>query len=162
MSEETLTTTEEDGPEIPCMILPMLGHNLLVPTSTVAEMSSVQILESVENTPDWLMGLYPWRGMYVPVISIESINNRPSPPLNPLGRMAVLNCTGVNEKVPFIALPTQGIPRVAKVAEDDISESEDMEKRPFDLMVVKVSMEEFYMPDIVALESAYSEIIEEK
>ncbi len=152
MTEEQLAITNIQ--EIPCMLLPMLDHNLLVPTTSIAEMSSIQPLESVDDAPEWLMGMYTWRGLSVPVISIESINGGKSV-LNPHGRIAVLNNTGVNQSLPFLAIHTQGIPRMARVADDDITEDEDIDRRPFDSMAVKVGLEEFFIPDITAIEVAY-------
>lgn len=152
MTEEQRAITSMQ--EIPCMLLPMLDHNLLVPTTSIAEMSSVQPLESVDDSPEWLMGMYNWRGLSVPVISIESINGGQSA-LNPQGRIAVLNNTGVNPSLQFIAIHTQGIPRMARVAEDDIAEDENLDRRPFDAMAVKVGLEEFFIPDITAIEVAY-------
>ncbi len=146
--------------EVPCMLLPMLGHTLIVPTTSIAEMSAVGPLESRDNAPDWLMGMYSWRGISVPVISIERINGGELPKLNTGGRIAVLNNTGVDKRVYFTAIHTQGIPRMARVTESDIEENTDTEKRPFDIMAVKVGMEEFYMPDIPALEREYGKLLD--
>ena len=136
------------------MLLPMDEHTLLVPTTTVAEMSSVQPLAPIENAPEWLMGLYEWRGIQVPVFSIEALNGGEAR-LNASGRIAVLNNTGASADLPFIAIHTQGIPRMARVADEDISEDDGNERRPFDMMAVKVGLEEFYIPDVTAIEQAY-------
>ncbi len=152
MTDQAPALTNEQ--EIPCMLLPMVEHNLLVPTTSVAEMSSVQPLESVSNAPEWLMGLYNWRGMKIPVVSIEALNGDEKR-LNPDGRIAVLNNTGVNQALQFIAIHTQGIPRMARVSDEDITENDNSNRRPFDLMAVKVGMEEFYIPDVSAIEMAY-------
>lgn len=146
--------------EVPCMLLPMVGHTLIIPTTSVAEMSSVGPLEARENAPDWLMGMYSWRGISVPVISIERLNGGDLPKLNTGGRIAVLNNTGVDKRVHFTAIHTQGIPRMARVTENDIEEDDSVEKRPYDIMAVKVGMEEFYMPDIPALEREYAKLLD--
>ena len=136
------------------MILPMIGHSLLLPTNSVAEMSAVTPLRTLENVPEWMLGYYSWRGIEVPVVSIESINGEAKHPLNPQGRIAVLNNTGVDPKLPFVAIHTQGIPRMTRVAENDISEHAK-QRRAFDLMAVKVGLEEFFLPNITAIEAAY-------
>lgn len=152
MTEEQLALGNLE--EVPCMLLPMVDHNLLVPTTSIAEMSSVQPLEAVANAPSWLMGMYSWRGLTVPVLSIEALNGGEAF-LSPGGRIAVLNNTGVNPDLQFIAIHTQGIPRMARVANDDITEDENIDRRPFDSMAVKVGLEEFYIPDITAMEVTY-------
>jgi len=154
MSDNHLAKISNDL-EVPCMLFPMIGHNLLLPTTSVAEMSAAKPLETVSETPQWMMGFYEWRGIKVPVISLEALNNDGPPTFNIRGRIAVLNNTGTNTELPFIAIHTQGIPRMARVADDDIAENKAAGRRPFDIMSVKVGMEEFYIPDVSAIEMAY-------
>ena len=144
--------------EIPCMLLPMEGYFILVPTVSVAEMAPVLPLKTVENTPDWLMGHYEWRNTLVPVIAFDTLNGEELKPINPNGRIAVLNNTGVNPSVPFIALHTQGIPRMSRVGQDDIEQDDAVTVRPFDLMAVKVGLEDFIIPNVSAMEEVYSEL----
>ena len=157
MSENEVSVVEED--EIPCMLLPMEGYFLLVPTVTVAEMAPVKPLKVIDGAPDWFLGMYEWRDMKVPVLSLDTLNGGAGKKeVNKAGRIAVLNNTGVNEKVPFIAIPTQGIPRMSRVGPKDIEENKDITKKQFDLMAVKVGLESFVIPDITALEEVYSKL----
>ena len=144
--------------EVPCMLLPMLDHILLVPNTTVAEMSPMKPLMSLPDTPEWMMGLYEWRNIHVPVVSLESLNRGGRAIMNPQGRIAVLNSTGVSDKLPFLGIHTQGIPRMTRVGEEDIVENEDVEKREWDLMAVKVGMEEFLLPDIARIQAAVADL----
>lgn len=154
MSEDSVAQISDDG-DIPCLLVPMMGATLLIPTVTIAEMAPMQPAESVPETPDWFVGLYHWRNQAIPLLSYEVLNGRSYSPLNPQGRVAVLNNTGVDPRLPFVALPTQGIPRMAKVSKDDISENTDVPKKPFELMAVRVGMEELSIPDVAALETVY-------
>lgn len=149
---------ESNGSDIPCMLLPLVGGYLLVPTVTVAEMAPIQPFDIKPNTPDWFLGFFPWRNTRVPVISYETINQTSSPKLSARGRVAVLNNTGVSDEIPFIGLLTQDIPRMTRVEEADISENTDITKSDYDLMAVKVGVEEFSIPNIEALEIALNEL----
>jgi chemosensory pili system protein ChpC len=149
---------EESGTDIPCMLLPLVGGHLLVPTVTVAEMAPIQPFDIKPNTPDWFLGFFPWRNTRVPVISYETMNQSNSPKLNARGRVAVLNNTGVCEDVPFIGLLTQDIPRMTRVEEADIEEREGADKGDFDLMAVTVGMEELAIPHIEAIEIAIRDL----
>lgn len=150
-----LTLEAENGDDIPCLMVPLLGATLLLPTVTVAEMAPMQPVQSVPNSPQWLLGKYEWRNAYVPVIVFEAINGGRLTPLNPQGRMAVLNNTGVDSRVPFIAVPTQGIPRVVRVSEQDIVENTQAAETPFVQMAVRVGNENLVIPNVSALEQAY-------
>ncbi|TVZ37240.1 chemosensory pili system protein ChpC [Alteromonadaceae bacterium 2753L.S.0a.02] len=148
-------TVNKDDTEIPCLLVPLLGTTLLLPTVTVAEMAPMRPVQSVANAPQWMLGKYEWRNSYVPVIVFEAINGGKLTPLNPQGRMAVLNNTGVDSRLPFLAIPTQGIPRMVRIAENDIVENAQAYKKEFDEMPVKVGLEEMVIPNVTALEKAY-------
>ncbi len=144
--------------EVPCMLLPMVEHTLLIPTTTVAEMSPMKVMINLPSTPEWVIGLYEWRNLQIPVISIESINHGGRPPVNPQGRVAVLNNTGATDQISFIGIHTQGIPRMTRVSESDIAENADIPARAYDLHAVKVGMEEFYLPDVTKIQLAVADL----
>jgi len=155
---ENLPELTDSGSDIPCLLLPLVDETLLVPTVTVAEMGSIQPFEIIHNTPDWFLGFYNWRNIRVPVISFETLNGRHSPKVNARGRVAVLNNPSDSETFPFLSILTQNIPRMTRVEEKDISENEGTSKRPYDLMAVRVGLEELVVPDIYALEKAVEEL----
>ena len=155
MSENPVALLDE---EIPCMLVPMGDYFLLLPTVTVAEMAPVNPLHEIAETPDWFLGFYDWRNLKVPVLSLDILNGGSKQDINDRGRIAVLNNTGVNNSIPFIALHTQGIPRMARIGPKDIEENTEEAKKPFDLMAVTVGMEPFVIPDVSAMEEVYSQL----
>ena len=150
MSEDSV----EPGNEIPCMLLPLVDESLLVPTVTVAEMAPIQPFDIIPNTPDWFLGYYPWRNVRVPVIAYETLNGKFSPKLNSRGRVAVLNNTGISDEVTFLGILTQNIPRMTRVEESDITQNKEADLQQYDLMAVKVGLEELVMPNLEAIEQA--------
>jgi len=147
--------TDDTNEEVSCLLVPLLNTRLLLPASAVAEMAAMKPLIPVDRMPSWMLGFYDWREVRVPVISYEVINGVSGAPLHPQGRMAVINNTGVDPRLPFIAIPTQGIPRMSRVSIHDISENPNVVRRSFDKMRVRIGMEEFVIPDIAAIEQAY-------
>ncbi len=155
MSDNPVALIEE---EIPCMLVPMGNYFLLLPTVTVAEMAPINPLREIAETPDWFLGFYDWRHLRVPVLSYEVLNGEAKNAPNDRGRIAVINNTGIDTGIPFIALQTQGIPRMARVGPKDIEENTSVTKKPFDLMAVTVGMESFVIPDISAMEEVYARL----
>lgn len=141
--------------EITCLLLPLHGRTLLVPTVTVAEMVPMAPFQDEPDTPDWFLGLFPWRGRQVPLLSFERLAGEAEAGIVSVGRVAVLNNTGVSDQLPFIAIPTLGLPRMSRVAAEDITEDTETPKRPFELMRVKIGLEEMAIPDVTALERTY-------
>lgn len=146
--------------EIPSLLLPLHGRLLLVPTVTVAEMVPMGPYRDVADGPDWFLGYFPWRGCDVPLLSFELLNGETDTPVVAKGRIAVLNNTGVSEDLPFIAIPTVGIPRMSRISADDIKEDTNTPKKPYELMRVTVGVEELAIPDVSALERSYLQLRE--
>ncbi len=141
--------------EVPSLMIPLAGRVLLVPTVTVAEMAPYSAPEPQADSPDWFLGYYHWRELRVPLLSFEVLNGDALPSPASRSRVAVFNNTGVSDELPFIAVATQGIPKLARVSPDEISEVEGSQKQAFDLMRVNLAGEEAVIPNVTALEKVY-------
>lgn len=141
--------------DVPSLLIPVDGCLLILPTVTVAEMVSYTHATPVNEAPDWYLGDIVWREQKVPLLSFEVLNGEARPAIHPRCRIAVLNNTGVSQELPFLALPTQGIPRLARVNAEEVSEAEGVQKKPFEFMHIQVAGEEAVIPDVAALEQAY-------
>lgn len=155
MSEQTPDRDlPEQDQELECMMIPIKAQTLVVPTVTVAEMAMVAPIFPDNSGPDWFLGYYSWRNGRVPLVSFEKLNGESVAGINPNGRIAVFNSTGVSEDVPFIAIPTQGIPRTIQVSQQDIL-GYNTATHIYEVMHIRVGVEELVIPDISGLERAY-------
>lgn len=145
--------------EVASLLIPLQGQSILLPNVTVAEIVPISRVQLVQNAPQWYIGNCQWRELTVPVLSLETLNGDAHPGLNARARFAVLNTTGIHDDLPFIAIVTQGLPRLARVSEDEISELEDAENRPYDLMHVSWAGEQTIIPNITAIENAFLEYL---
>lgn len=145
--------------EVASLLIPLHERLMLVPNVTVAEIVPVSPVTSIPHAPEWYMGNCMWRELTIPLLSFEALNGENKPGYNSRSRFAVLNTTGINESLPFIAILTQGIPRLARVNEEEISEREDVDRKPFELMHVSWAGEEAVIPDVAALERKFLEYL---
>lgn len=154
INQNTPLVLESARSEIPSLLLPISHDKLLLPTTSVAEV--VPFINPVQDRagPNWYLGEFLWREIDVPVISLELLNEEDYSGPQLRSRIAVLNNTGVSEKLPFIAVVSQDFPRLVRVTEDEISER-DSEPRQGNLMAVSVSGEQAIIPNITAIEKAY-------
>jgi chemosensory pili system protein ChpC len=141
--------------EVASLLIPLHGHTILLPNVTVAEIVPVSQVQLVNDAPLWYIGNCEWRELTVPVLSLEALNGENKPGPNPRARFAVLNTTGMHNDLPFIAILTQGLPRLARVSEDEISELADAENRRYDLMHVSWAGEHTIIPNIDAIEQTF-------
>jgi len=141
--------------EVASLLIPLQGHTILLPNVTVAEIVPTSSIQPIQDAPSWYLGNCTWRELTVPVLSIEALNGDATPPLHARARFAVLNTTGINENLPFIAILTQGLPRLARVNEEEIREREDGENRAVDLMQVSWAGEYTVIPNVPAIEQTF-------
>ncbi len=141
--------------EVASLMIPMQEQILLVPNVTVAEIVPISQISQVEGAPDWYLGNAIWREQTIPVLSYELMNGDSKAGHNQRSRLAVFNTTGEHESLPFIAIITQGLPRLARVNEEEIRQREDMDNKPFELMHVTWAGEEAVIPDVGAIERQF-------
>jgi chemosensory pili system protein ChpC len=141
--------------EVASLLIPLQGRMLLAPNVTIAEIVPVAQVIPVENAPAWYLGNCTWREQTIPLLSFEVMNGEEKPGVAQRSRFAVINTTGVNESLPFIAILTQGLPRLARVTEEEITEREDADNKPFELMHVSWAGEEAVIPNVEAMERAF-------
>ena len=103
---------EKKVQEVASLLIPIQGRLLLAPNVTVAEIVPVSQVIPVADAPAWYLGNCNWREQTIPLFSFEVMNGEDKPGVASRSRFAVLNTTGVNESLPFIAILTQGLPRL--------------------------------------------------
>jgi len=141
--------------EVASLLIPLQGQSILLPNVTVAEIIPSVPVQPIEQSPQWYLGNFQWRELTVPLLSLEALNEESAPAIHSRARFAVLNTTGLHTDLPFIAILTQGLPRLARVNEDEISAREDAENRRYDLMHVSWAGEYTLIPDVTAIEKTF-------
>ena len=161
MSTPVLRTRGNDSNEIPSLLVPMSGYKLILPTVSVAEMIPYQSPQQVEleSAPEWYLGNLSWRGLSVPMLSYDILNDQAPVSVVAESQIIVLNNTGVSPKLPFICIPTQGIPRLTRIADNEISANAEGDLKPYDMMKVFVAGEDAIIPNVEKLEQACAEFL---
>lgn len=111
--------------EIRSVMVPITGHELLIPNASVAEVISFSEPAPSQNAPEWLLGTFVWRGWQVPAISYASLAGLTDPEVreNTSGaRLCIVKSLIENAKMPYLALLAQGFPRLTTVTETNLVE----------------------------------------
>lgn len=141
--------------EVASLLIPLQGRMLLIPNVTVAEIVPMSQVIPVQDAPAWYLGNCSWREQTIPLLSFEVMNGEEKPGVASRSRFAVLNTTGQHDSLPFIAILTQGLPRLARVTEEEITAREEAEAKPYELMHVSWAGEEAVIPHVEAMERAF-------
>lgn len=99
---------------IRCLLVPLDGAALLIPNALVSEVAPFQAPVPTAG-PSWLLGHIEWRGLAVPLISIESLAGMAGGQPQRMSRAIVCNTLNGNSQMPFIAVLSCAIPRMQLV-----------------------------------------------
>lgn len=137
--------------ELASLLIPMLDRPLLLPNVAVAEIIGYTEPEQDFATPDWHLGTIEWRGVGIPLLSIDALNGRKIKHMGSDARIAVINGVGDHDKLPFYAFVVAGIPRLIRVYDQEIGK-EEKKTGPAESMYVQVSGEHAVILDLDFIE----------
>lgn len=130
------------------LLIPMVGRPMILPNVAVAEIVPWKRPARKDNaSPAWLLGRVEWRGLQVPLISLELMNNIELDDAQQGSRIAVVNGVG-KTKLPFYAISIQGIPRLLRVYPEDITQEEQLPDKPALAWQMAVNGERMVVPDL--------------
>lgn len=144
--------------EIRGLMIPVANGRLLLPNATVAEVITYSAPERAAAAPDWLLGLVGWRGWRVPLVSFPRLAGIGREDNFTQTKIAVLKALGGNPKLPFVALLTQGFPRLVTVTPDSLVPTDESGKRAVGVhSEVLVRDDPAIIPDLDAIEAFVAE-----
>ena len=143
----------ENVQSIRSLILPIGDHNLLIPTTVVAEVVGHTPPERAGAGPAWLLGHVTWRGQSVPCVAFEVLGGGAPLSAGARARTVVLKAVGGRSGMPYIALRTDGIPRLVNVERDGVERQEDGRALPGVSDAVLTRGESALIPDLDSIEA---------
>jgi chemosensory pili system protein ChpC len=144
------TTTARTVEAIRCLAVPLSQDTLLVPGTLVAEVTIYAAPVAVPNAPAWMLGLMPWRGLSVPLVSADRLLGGRSD--GTIDRVVVFNTLGGSVQLPFLAMPSSGIPRLLRVEPQQAAAAGGSNENDFVLRRVKIGDAEYIIPNFDVLE----------
>ena len=155
-------TTAEAVPsgEIRSVLVPLSGIQILLPSSTIAEVVNYHPPQAIDGAPRWLKGYLAWRGEIIPLVALEPLMGLVENLPGHRARIAVCNTLGGNSRLPYIAVVAQSIPHLVRVTGASISAvREGQAANPLVLEKVLVQGEDALIPDLDALEQKIVETL---
>ncbi len=136
------------------LLVPLLDERLLVPRACVAEVTAMQQLQEMPGAPPWYLGVAPWNGRAIPVISFEGTCGKRVPPVGGRTRIVIFTCLGQKLPSGHFGVVTQGFPQLVRVSPAVISAdtSRVFSERTPVLCQVRMVNELPLVPDLALLE----------
>jgi len=135
------------------VLIQVADARLLLPNATIAEVLSFSEPDPTADAPDWLLGRIRWRGWQLPLVGFSRFTGTGRDEGGLGSKVIVLKALGGDPKHPYIALLTQGFPRLVTVAESALQAVDDGDELPEGVLArVRLNEDEALLPDLAALE----------
>lgn len=147
-------------PVIKSAVLRLQRGNLIVPMSLLAELVSVEALESSENPG--IHGWLNWRNRNVPVVSLESLCMMEGGAMpSTESKCLILHTVASDGGLPFIGIQVQGGMQTVDIHESTLRDdySGNVERCPYVARQVRISHLLCLIPDLPAIEASVAELI---
>ena len=141
--------------EVASLIIPLEETSLLVPNSCVAEIVPHVTTDKDESAPGWVVGKMIWRELPLPCLSFEVLTGAKEAELQSASRIAIFNTLGEGFQKRFYGVTITGIPRLARVVEQELV-VEEAETSAYEKQKVQLNGESCVIPDLDAIEALLS------
>lgn len=150
----TLEHSESSQPlALTALILSIVGRNLLIPNTAVAELIAWQPVDDLPGgvqKKDGLVGRIAWRGLQVPLVSFEVLAGDAEPDVTEATRIAILNSLDPSAGLSFYAVLLQAIPRPVQI--NAILQTVSQNPRPGEQQLVQLDGQLLAIPALEELE----------
>lgn len=142
---------------IPCMLVPLQQHYLLLPNSTIAEIVPIPELRPTDNKPNYFLGQCDWHSWQLPVIDLESlIENKPSD-IPDANKLCVIHGINNNANVSIYALPCYGVPQLIYLNESALRLVPDSNDSEYLHYQIAIGTKVAYIPNLDLIETMLSD-----
>lgn len=149
----------KDAEQLSCLLIPMIEGNMLLPNVSVAEVIQFEMPTKAEEKPYWFLGEIQWRNTAVPLISYESYTQQQAVNVKRNARIAILNTVNPQAKQAFYAMLVQGIPKLIKLSEQDVSAESTVDLPDSVKMQVKTELGFAFIPDLPYIEQLVESVL---
>lgn len=140
-----------DEASIRCMQLPLLDMQILIPNTAVAEIIGYFEPEQKEEGADWYYGKISWRGVMVPLISLEKMCQSKSVDPGPRSRIAIIYDLNGDDNMPYFGIILQDIPRAYLAEKERLIESNMEQDCQYLSTLVDAMLDNLFIPDLDAI-----------
>lgn len=104
-----------------CTVASTGNWSMVLPTSTIAEITDYAPPAPFENAPQWLLGQVEWEDWQVPVISYGALIDDEEPDTaTAQSRIMVVKSLSGTARVPYIGVLVSRIPKLTNVSQADM------------------------------------------
>ena len=142
---------------IPCMLIPLQQHYLLLPNSTIAEVIPMPRVSTITDKPDYWVGQCAWHSLQLPVIDIESLVENESYDVSDANKLCVIHGINSTVNLSVYALPCYGVPQLIHLNESVLKQAQETEDSDYIHYQIQIGNQVAYIPNLDAVEITLSQ-----
>jgi chemosensory pili system protein ChpC len=139
----------ETPTEIRTLLAPVSGGQVILPGSVVAEVVSYQSPVQNAGAPVWLLGGINWNNWNIQVVSfamLAGLSKKEVPGTRT--RILIVKSLSESTRVPYFGILISGVPRLAKVSDNTLTEPKKLSDFPCVFREVTIDGEQALIPDM--------------
>lgn len=147
---------------LPTLLFNIEGAQILLPDIAVAEIIEYQQVNTVDSddAPDWWLGLLAWRGLEVPLVSLESLNHGGFFTKKPALKIIIVNALhGLKDGLGYWAFVALDTPKLQRIKQDSLVLAESDEVGAVALMHAELLGEDVVILDMEKIETELAAIL---
>ena len=143
---------------IPCMLIPLQQHYLLLPNTTIAEVIPMpHQIDITDNKPNYWVGQCRWHSEEIAIIDLESmVENKPSDSTE-ANKLCVLHGINGTANINAYALPCYGVPQLIHLNESALKLAQDTEESEFLHYQIQIGNKIAYIPNLDTIENSINQ-----
>lgn len=136
------------------LICSIEGRQVMLPDVAIAEIVDFQQTSSDDDAPTWYLGNLLWRGLQVPVISLEALDHDSFFTQSSSLKIIVVNGVAQRDKLPYWGFVSQETPRMMRLNQESLVRDNEAELGQVEAMRAEVYGEAVLLPDLDRIEQA--------
>ena len=146
--------SEQSTDFIPCMLIPLQQHYLLLPNTTLAEVIPMPQLDEVNGKPQYWVGQCNWHSWQIPVIDLEGmVQDNPADTAD-ANKLCVIRGINDSSSVSVYGLPCYGVPQLFYLTESALKPVENADESNYLHSQIQIGNNIAYIPNLDNIESA--------
>jgi len=138
---------------LPCILLPLQHHYLLLPNAAVLSISSITSLTLPMNKPDFWLGELKWESQQIPVIDLESLIEEMPPESDDIKKLCVIRSINADNKISAYAFAGHGSSQLIQVDQSALQLSEAQKDSNFLHCQIQIGNKIAYLPNLDNIET---------
>lgn len=142
---------------IPCMLIPLKQHYLLLPNSTIAEVIPMPRLNPITDKPNFWVGQCEWHSRILDVINLESLVENTDSDISDANKLCVVHGINDSADIGVYALPCYGVPQLIHLNESALRPAENRQESDYLHYQIQVGNKVAYIPNLDSIEASLSQ-----